>query len=131
MFLLKIQGFQPFIYRFSLIIQLFIAKNKESESQNYDIFVVVMENSNIEYCVVDFGIVSDVELKTSTVKFSKTHNTSPTSIILSCQAYSYFYGTCIVDNSRTFNGNEFTIALTPIQIGNGKGKWKVFWIALW
>lgn len=47
MFLLKIQGFQPFIYRFSLIIQLFIAKNKESESQNYDIFVVVMENSNL------------------------------------------------------------------------------------
>jgi hypothetical protein len=87
--------------------------------------------SNIEYGVVDFGIVSDVELKMSTVKFSKTHNTSPKSIILSCQTYSYFYGTCIVDNSRTFNENEFTIALTPIQIGNGKGKWKVFWIALW
>ena len=44
---MKIQGFQPFISRFSLIIQLFIAKNKESESQNYDIFVVGMENSNI------------------------------------------------------------------------------------
>ena len=94
-------------------------------------YAVPDANSNIEYGAVDFDVVSNVELKRSAVKFTKTHNTPPKSIILSCQTYSYFYGTCIVDNSQPLNEKEFTIALTPIQIGNGKGRWQVYWVALW
>ena len=89
----------------------------------------------IEYgCWKSNYVISNKDIKSGSIMFTHTHNSSPKSVVISYRMYNYFYGELHLDTNIAGVGADSTgiyWIYIPMEIGNGLANLLIDWIAIW
>lgn len=85
------------------------------------------KNEHGTYAYDPVSTTNNIEMS---IKFKNTHKVKPNVILVSYRTFGYFYGELhVVDDSPTATG--FKCIYIPKNIGNGKGRLIIDWVAFW
>lgn len=85
------------------------------------------KNEHGTYTYDPVSTTNNIEIS---IKFKNTHKVRPNVILVSYRTFGYFYGELhVIDDSQTATG--FKCIYIPKNIGNGKGRLIIDWVAFW